>query len=361
MKVRFEQKRDPNRSRGMHVPYGAARRQLPRLRWLLIVLFVTSPILYFGWTVARDSLVVEAPALLELDTVEVGTMVSGVVRSVPVEVGDPVSAGSRLAVLENPELDGRVHSLRAARERIEAERRRHRERAEQRLAAIEEEIASLQQLRAAQRSWLQEVQRLNDAGAATARERLQAQTRLRATSRERIEALQRRADAERAVAEGDAGLRQRRREISLDLELARDAQNFLTVASDGAGRVADVSVTPGDTVGPGATLVTLVRDTAPTLTAYLRPSRAAFARQGAAVEVTLPNGTQLPGRVTEAPRLTRTIPPAIRSTLGSDNARLLVRITLDEALPVDMTVHRLPASVQFASGARVLLQGDHLP
>lgn len=361
MKVRFEQKRDPGRSRGMHVPYGAARRQLPRVRWLLIVLFVTSPILYFGWTVARDSLVVEAPALVEFDTVKVATMVSGVVRSVPVEVGDAVSAGTRLVALENPELEGRVRSLRSARERIDAKQRRHHERAEQRLAATEEEIASLERLRDAQRAWLREVQRLNDAGAATARERLQAQARLQTTARERIEALQRRAEAERAVAEGDASLRRSRREINLDLELARNAQDFLTVASDDAGRIADVEVTPGDTVGPGATLLTLVRHTAPTVTAYVQPADAAFAKQGAAVEVTLPDGTQLPGQVAAPPRLTRTIPGAIRPALGSDHARLLVRISLAEPLPATMAVHRLPANVRFASGVRVLLQGGGVP
>ena len=354
MKVRFDQKRDPAVSRGMRVSYGAARRQVPRLRWFIIALLVTSPILYFGWTILRGGLVVDAPGVLHYETVKFGAVVSGVVRDVHVEENDPVTSGMLLVELGNAELSARVEHLSEELERLAAEQEIYRGRAERRLRAAEREIDSLEQLLASQQQWLSEVQRLSQIGAATSRERLQVEAQRQETNARLLDANNRLQDAERTVDEGDAALRQREQQMRLERDLSRNTMRFLAVRADIDGDVVDLEVEPGDTVGPGTTLLTVARESEPRVTAYLRPRDGRFARKGAPVRVELPDGATLRGEITERPRLTGQVPAGIQRALGDGNANLMVRVQLDDTVPEAMAVHRLPLTVEFASGPGVL-------
>ena len=354
MKVRFEHRRDPTVSRGMRVSYDAARRQVPRLRWIIIALLVTSPIIYFGWTVLRGGLVVDAPGVLHYDTVKFGSVVSGVVRDVHVEENDAVTAGMLLVELENAELAARVDQLGDELDRLGQEQAAQRARAQRRVESAEREIASLEQLLSSQEQWLSEVQRLREMGAATSRERLQVEAQRQDTQSRLLDANNRLEDAERALEQGDEALRQREQQTRLERELARNTMRFLSVRADIDGDVVDLEIEPGDTVGPGTTLLTVARESEPRVTAYLRPADGRFARKDAPVDVQLPDGTRLRGEITERPRLTGQVPAGIQRALGEGNANLMVRVRLDEPVPQAMAVHRLPLTVRFASGPEVL-------
>ena len=102
-------------------------------------------------------------------------------------------------------------------------------------------------------------------------------------------------------------------------------------------------------------MLTMTRPSAPTLTAYLQPADGLFAQPGRSVRVELPDGTRLPGRVANRPRLTGRMPTALRPFLQTADSALMVDIHLDQRLPEAMSAHGLPVSVEFARGPEVVL------
>ncbi|MEX0386390.1 HlyD family secretion protein [Spiribacter onubensis] len=356
MRVQFTDRGTRRIGSGIPIQYGSARRPTPRLRWFLVILVVSSPLIYLAWMILRGGLMVDASGVLSYETTRAGAMVSGVVREVLVEENDSVAAGQPLIRMENPEIRGRIRHLRQELERMRADKARARDQAQRSLTMARDEIAALETLLDDQTEWLQQVRALSRGGAITGREQYEVAARLQETRRRLMEARERALEAERALQQGDASLRERERQLRLSLDIARTNQTFLDIRADVDGDIVEVEVRPGDTVGPGTTLLTMTRPSVPELTAYLNPADGTFVRAGGRVEVRLPDGTRLPGEVIGRPRLTGRVPPTMRQIIQDAEAALMVRIGLNEAVPEAMAVHGLPVSVEFARGLDVALR-----
>ena len=356
MRVQFRGQNPRRIGSGIPVHYGATRRPTPRLRWLLVVLVVSSPLIYLAWMILRGGLTVDASGVLSYETTRAGAMVSGVVREVMVEENDSVTADQPLILMENPEIQGRIRHLRQELERIRADKARARDQAQRARDMARDEIDALETLLADRTEWLAQVRALARAGAVTGREQYEVAARLQETRRQLMEAREREREAALSVQQGDAGLRERERQLRLSLDIARTNQTFLDIRADVDGDIVEVEVKPGDTVGPGTTLLTMTRPSAPELTAYLRPADGPFVNAGGGVQVRLPDGTRLGGQVVGRPRLTGRIPVAMRPLIQDSEAALMVRIALSDPVPEPMAVHGLPVSVEFANGLDVALK-----
>ena len=355
MKVDFRGRDQARLGSRIPVRYGAAKRPVPRFRWLLVALVVSSPLLYLGWVIVRGGLIVESTGMVTYDTTTSGAIVQGTVREVHVNDNDAVDRGDPLIRLDNPELNARIRHLERELDRISEEQVLARARAERELATAEAEVTALQGLLDSQLAWRDRLADLRSRGAVTATEYHQALTRIEET-RSRLSAARTRVEAaERARHSGDPALRNQAEQLRLSLEIAREQRDHLVIRAESSGQVVEVHARAGDTVGPGASLLTMTRPSPPTLTAYLRPADGLFARPGRPVRVALPDGTRLRGEVTERPRLTGRMPPTLRPFLQMAEAALMVEIALADPLPEAMAVHGLPVSVEFARGPEVLL------
>ncbi len=361
MKIRFQGQRLAPVSDGIPVRYGPARRSLPRIRWLLIALLVTSPLIYVLWLILRGGLVVDASGRLTYETVRAGAVVSGVVAEVLAEENGTVQAGEPLIQLENPEIRGRLQHLQDELSRLEGEQREAKANAEAALMAVNEEIETLQSLVESEERWVEQMRRLEALGLVTEREQYQAMAETKRTRRQLLDAINRRTDLTRIQTQGDSNLRAREEDLRLALDMANNNLKYLTIKAPANGDVVELLVEPGDTVGPGTTLLTMTRPSPPELIAYLRPADGNFARHNGRVRVRLPDGTQLAGRVTERPRLTGRIPTTMQTLLQDANAALMVKVALIDRVPEAMAVHGLPVTVEFARGPSVVASRLRFP
>jgi multidrug resistance efflux pump len=115
MKVRFvePERADPNRDRGIQVPYAPGKRNLARWRWYLILLVVSSPLLYYIGNMAWSSVLVEAPAIVSQEQITVRANSQGYVDEVYAKPMDSVTTGTPLLRLRNPDMSGRLDQMRA--------------------------------------------------------------------------------------------------------------------------------------------------------------------------------------------------------------------------------------------------------
>ena len=121
MKVHFDsqKKQEPTREKGVRIPYAPAKRRVVQWRWYLILLIVSSPLLYFLVKLLLSFLIVTAPGYVSLEKVSINSTTMGTVERIHVRTGDMVAKNQVLADIYNPNLDERKGVLQAELEALD--------------------------------------------------------------------------------------------------------------------------------------------------------------------------------------------------------------------------------------------------
>lgn len=326
MKVRFAsvKERSPDLEQGLKVLYGPSRRVAYRLRWYLILLVVASPLLWLGGRLRLVALQRRAPAQLVLATTELRAPDGGTVERVLVQ------AGQLLVQLDNPQWHLRLDQLRPANPAGP-------DRLGRSALALQGESVGLQG------QMVDLFRSLHQQGGLSSAELLAAEVQLKLFQVNLLD-LQRRLRQERYQVEGDpiATLREERERAWLRARLGK-----LGLRAPRGGRVMEVLVSPGESVGPGSLLLRLERPDPPQLWIYLRPEQAGWAEPNRSVEVQMPNGHWRQAQVLAPADLARRLPAGLPAPLGSEGLTLQVPARLLEPLPAGWQVDQLPLQVRF--------------
>ena len=100
MKIQFDMPpASAQQSNGVAVKYAAARRNVPRWRWYLLLVLVILPPAYFAARFAMAFWWETAPALVQIERAVVRAGVAGWVAAVPKE-GERIEQGQRLFTIQ---------------------------------------------------------------------------------------------------------------------------------------------------------------------------------------------------------------------------------------------------------------------
>lgn len=349
MKVSFLKKeKDPSVVHGMKVPYAPAKRQAAKLRWYIILLMVSSPLIYFLIKLAMAWIIVGAPGYITLDQVALNSNTDGIVDRVEVAVGQNIDAGETVARLFNPQLASQMILRRAELSALSPAGApagtAQSDLLRRRVALAEENLTVA-------RDYLGNVTFLFGQGAATVAELNQARERRNRSQIEYDLALfeYRRfaADEGGIGANVDSARKAARLRIEAQIESVERDLGRLVQKTPYAGRVLDILAREGESLASGAPILLLGRAETPYVEAYLPPKYADYARKGAGAVVKLSDGTRLQAVVREDASLARRLPADLTSPIGSRDMMLMVRLDLVEPLPEVQWVHGLPVSVRF--------------
>ncbi len=325
MKVRFQhQPGEPERDDGIKVAYAPAKRVFPRLRWYLILLLVSSPLIYFILHIALNNVLVKAQGSVSLPLVEVRSTHAGVLTDLYASPRDRVSKGQLLAALD------------AEKQRPDFVARQPR------LTLLKKSVELARTQVADQEKRLRDMQKLFKAGAATtaevraARDRLEKSTYLLYTKLTELE-------TERIA-----------RQNAVEAEKHR-ADSGWPVTAPADGRVVEILANRNGFVDSGDVLMVIAQPQAPQVVAYLDPKFSKYARIGQKATVKFSDGIGVRAHIAELPKVTRKLPAEFTSGFGTRPLSVLVRLALDEPLPEDHQIHGLPVTVRFESGLETLL------
>jgi multidrug resistance efflux pump len=253
-------------------------------------------------------------------------------------VGERVQTGDLLLRLDNPDWRLRLDQLKPA--------------SVDKPNGIANSATSLQKSTVKlQGQVVQLFKRLQREGAISSEEYLRSEVDLN-MQRMALLDLQRRLQQERfqLVGEPIQNLRDLRERKSLSSRL-----DLLAIRADNPGRVSELLVNKGESVGPGTLLMRIERAEEPLLWIYLRPRDAELARPGGSVEVKMPDDSWLKGRILQQADLARLLPRGLRSSvggeglasLGADGLALQLPARFDKPLPLQWRVDQLPVKVRF--------------
>lgn len=308
MKIRFQDA--PNaaeESRGLHVDYVAAKRNIPAWRWNLIVLLVVSPALYLVGTALLDQIWISARGIVEMKETRLHAGQGGQVGFI-LPPGSRVDAGTTLATITPVQLE-------------------MTSKLGETLVPHRAERSSRAGLLKYRRDRAHRYQQLWQQGAAT-----QAEL---ATALEQL-----------AQAEADygsaAGQGSEKRSSSQQGRI-----DHIRIAAPTPGIVAQVSTSVGDWVVPGAELLSVVNDRESRVIAYLDPRHMRYAERGRSARVKFADGTTLNAQVEEIRATTGRLPAGQSEPPRSGNAQLQLVLLPNEELPLRYRKQGLPVEVYF--------------
>jgi multidrug resistance efflux pump len=349
MNVKFTPPKDPARDRGIQLPYASGKRVFPHWRWYVILLIVTSPLLWMLFHLMYSKVFVTAPGFLSLDKVAINAPQAALLEQVKVEAGDRVAAGQIIAQLQDHRLAERREAIRAELDSLE---RRPVE-------SAPEDLESLyrQQLRLAEKNVIFHRDRLNkitflfEQGAATAAEVSALTEQLRSAehleNQAKIDLADYRSVRMGRVTQGSAPEDARRKVLIAELASVQAQIEGLQVKASYGGRILDVLAVAGENLAGGTPIVLMGRLDQPAVIAYLDPENSLYTRKDQNATVSLPGGETCAASVVEDANLTRRLPADLSSSIGTRDIMTVVKLRLLQSLPDDQIIDGLPVSVRF--------------
>jgi multidrug efflux pump subunit AcrA (membrane-fusion protein) len=316
MKIRFTSQRSaPDVDQGIRVSYPPAKRTAYRLRWYLILLVVSSPLIYMVWSFSADTWLIEAPGYLEMPVYNIDAPISGRVTSLFVKNQQAVAKGESLIELSRPEQEELARMLQLEYSDTVT------------LQAADDTTIrrKLEILRESQTTY----DRLFKVGAATRGELEAATLRLM--------------DAESAYLRYRNELQQKKSQVNERKAAARP----LMIYAPSDSVVLNINVQPGINVLEGTQLLTLHRESEPRIIALLPPRYAGYARTGQEGLVIWPNGARTKARIIYDGVISERMPARLQ-VFGIQNQGILVEMKLLQPLPDRLNVINLPVKVRFS-------------
>ena len=236
MNIHFNaQHQNPTVVDGMRVPYPPEKRHFPRLRWILVLLIVISPIVFVVWTYLSSLVFFETTGAVVFREVQVNTYEAGVIENIIPGQGDRVAAGAAFAKIRRTDPEVRPEGVPMS---------------ENDLAYFDSLVQLARGAEQKAGEALAAREKLLRAGAATAVEVAEARERLDAAAGQRL-----RAEIERNEAYRQNAL------IAQRMEQARTpADREVTVEAPVSGIVLSLKAAPGNYAARGSVIASLAEE-----------------------------------------------------------------------------------------------------
>ena len=344
MKIKFH--RDARRSKeevgGIKVPYAAAKRATPKLRWYLILLGVSAPLIILLMGLVGRSISMTADGNIALERYELRAATAGYVKHVNVALQSNVDDGVVVVRLQDPELEATLARARAELSAVQGEPRA----AAQAILPSRDrraELNLLEQALAHERGRLATIRELFRAGAATAAEVNEVTAKAQAAE---IAVLQLRDALRNRTLPREVNERERRRLLA-DINALEHKRDKLAARAPHTGRVIDLFANQGEFVSAGAPLVLIGDATSPQIQVYIEPKYATRLEVGSVATVRFPDGSRGIATVVEAGTLTKRLPAEMVDRTGSRPMTVLLNLIGSSDWPPEMHIHGLPVRVRF--------------
>lgn len=367
MKIRFDKPEasNPERDRGIQVPYAPGKRHLARWRWYLILLVVGSPFLFFAGHFLYSSVMIQAPGFVSQEQLTIRSAGQGYVDEVYVHPLDEVKEGDPVARLANDALAAREAQLKVELGQLQqVTAHSGGGAAAVSTESFQDELETARQQRDRLQERVNSIQQLEQQGAATDAELNSARSQFDQAS-SRLGELYRTMNIQTQPAHTNT-LEAQTRMLAVQTELASvDSQlQAMLVRAPKSGRIVDLAAVKGDQLALGSKVAMLAPEGGEMhIDAYIPPKNGIYAAPGMRATVVFPDGTRRGAVVADVPQIATEVPKAQSALLGEAEMGVLVRMQfvdardtgqrpLTDGLPVKVEFERgwdSPVSQQFAA------------
>ena len=342
MKIKFhlDKQKNPTQHGGVNINYGAGKRMAFRFRWYLILFLIISPVLIFVWYITKDKVIVESPAILTTEPLNIQASQDAVISAVNIRQGQSAKQGDVLITLDKPVLQAEIKQLET---NISLLEKTFTDDWLKQEALLKQKIEIADADLKEKNTLYQKYMHFNQDGllqleqwANISQLKMNAELLLLESNRNLYALNQDKISGSAA---------QYLNELKLRLQLLKARQSELQLLAPMDGEVKDVLVQRGMAVHDGEPLMLYAIRSQPVVVAYLTPANVQFSGIGQQATVSLPNGETIAATVSEPARITEKVPSQLAGPFDNNKAALKVVLKLDH-MPAQV-IEGLSVSVRF--------------
>jgi len=341
VKVKFDspKSKNPDAKDGLKVPYAPAKRVFPKWRWFLVVLIVCSPFLYFMFKIGSSLFFSISPGVLQMERAAVTAPRACVVESVSARQGEIAKEGEVLFTIKPTSQPERLQVLKAERDAL-----LEYYPAPSGTPRLKELLSLAKQELEYRRKILKDTEELFEKGAATRAELNSAKSAFASAAANYIRLKDELVKSETAV---DLQYEVRLKQLEAEIKALETAEKPIDVTSPVNGVIAEVFVTPNQSLAQGDVLATVADRDSVTFATYVEPEDLHFVSVERPVRLRFPGGKVIKAKVKEMPTRAQTVPPQLKDPFSENEVAVKVVLEPIEPVPANLLMEGMPFSTHW--------------
>lgn len=341
MGIKWIQKTAPAK---LAVKYGSSLRTPPALRWFLLVLLLSIPLLYLIYELSAEYIMVRFSGLVIYDTVEVRAPDSGYIKKLYVKPGVKVRDNQPLLLFISPLLEERLNYLLKEKKRIlELRNSLGDDNSEQMLQALEvakEDIDASKAVYERFKDYTRKGDMIELQLEEARKNYVEAQRAYIAIDQKNDEfSLQRKTLIE-------VNFVRKILELENEIEQIKIKMHYFNMLSPENGTVMNITTHEDEFVSSGQSLVNIVTDKNLRIIAFIDPKYMEDIYQGKEVSIIFPNHESKKGQIINTPSYAEKTPLSQINPLATPENKLIILIKPNSPIQKKYQVFGIPVKIK---------------
>jgi multidrug resistance efflux pump len=324
--------------------YGQGKRTPPKIRWVLIILLISIPLIYLVYMLLDETILAESQGVVVFDTVKIRAPEAGYVETLFVEEGQPVKRGQVLLQFKSPKVDATLAYL--EKEKVRAEQQienittKSTESLKTHLKTLEKDIISSQLV-------YDKFSKYYKANGHMASLELEQARKNVISAKEAYSQLKH--QIKQVGLENDlmveVNYKRKLEEVNHKIRQASLKKQYFLIKSPAKGAVKQIDIHRGEFLPAGQDIIDIVTNNNIHVVGFFDPKEAENIKPGVKVSMTLPDNFSIKGEVVSVPNYADKTPMSFQNPLATRENKLIAMIQFKEALPKKYRVFGLPVDI----------------
>lgn len=330
-------------NKSLSIDYGKPVRAYPRVRWLLIVLLLSVPLIFMLYKLTQEYVFIHFPGLVVYDTLMIRSPEIGYIKNIQVKVGQNIKPGSILMQFTSPEIDAKLQYLESEKKRITTLMHSINSNYQNQLSSVlnvaKTEIQSSKEVYERFKNYIKKGD--------------MAELQLDEARRNYVDAQKQYANLQQQIAENsvenqttmEVNFNRKILELNNEIKQVKIRLQFFTIRSPKEATVTSIQTHVGEFVSAGQNLMMLITNDNLRIMAFIEPKYVDSVRKEQLVEIKFPDNTVIQGHIINTPSYTEQIPLTEISPLATRQNKLIVVIQPVTPLPKEYQVFGIPVKI----------------
>lgn len=341
MGIQFQKKVS---SQTLPVQYGHGMRTPPKLRWTLVVLILSIPLLLLLYQLFSDYFLIRFSGLVAYDTITLRAPDDGYIGELNAQPGQKVNSDHVLLQFVSPEVLAKLDYLQKEKKRLTDLMNSLGEQNQDKLKGLIS--VAKQDILTSKEVYDRFVKYVNQGN--------MAELQLEEARKNYVNAQRNYAALEQQIQEAqlqtktllEVNYKRKILEIESNIGEEKAKLKYFMVRAPQPGTVMNIMTHQGEFVSPGQSLVTIVTNKNLRIVAFIDPKYVAEVYQGKKVLIKFPNNEYVDGHIVNTPSYAEKVPLSQINPLATRENKLIAIIKPESPIPEAYQVFGIPVTVK---------------
>ncbi|CEK10521.1 HlyD family secretion protein [Legionella hackeliae] len=324
--------------------YGSGRLTPPKLRWFLLVLLISLPLLFLIGKLIKEYVFVSFSGLVVFDTFTIRAPDAGYIESLTVRTGQQINSGAPLLHFKSPTLELKLQYLQKERlllkSLIQQFSLENYKPFDTMLTIASQDIQTSREVYERFKNYMKNGD-MSELQLEEARKNFVSAQRVFSNLQKEIIDIKLRNKTTLEVS-----YQRKLREIDSKIKQLEEKQKYFMIRANKAGTIMQINTYNNEFVASGQRLLSIVTKENLRIMAFIEPQYLDKIYLGKKVSITFPDGESVPGKIVNTPRYAEMLPLSEINPMATRQNKLIAIIEPLTAIPKEYQVFGIPVKVR---------------